>query len=564
MNEKNNYQDNAETREYNKGYRAGSNKKNRSRKKTFKKESTGTNQNGRRIFPIRTDSTDNDASWYTPNNVLLKDFASYASNFSTSNGIPLFTGASGANGIDSIPGVVAYDIIPVFPDDQSQTSPLYQSAVMLWESIQSKNSRTPDFEPGDIFMFLVAVSNAYAAYMEAVRIYGVATLFNMTNAYWPNAILEAMNVDAHSVQSQLANYRGQLNLIALQLAQIPLPKSIDYTTRMIFLNQNIYTDSKDITSATLWVPNMLGYYQYVEGDSSNPISYLSLLPKSSTGNKRTVSDILGNLNNLLAPLYSSEDIHMMGTTLLQAYGANSMFAMNPIAENFQIIPVYNPEVSMQFENAYVCYPADPARISATLKQVTEINTGYFNFSLSYVPKFDEAPINTVFNAANYLNYAINHHTTDLTPEQMIVATRLASKPIFSGTAVSTNIGVTGITSTEIVAGARVIIIGTGTSKVLKTYQLYTDIVLETTTVGVLNTPMYYIQALGALSKLDWHFKVNLWNDTDGSDLNAHFIASFIDYDRYTLISQDQLDYMNRMAMFGLFTPKQLPDILTVK
>lgn len=571
-----NYQDEAMDQEYRKGKAAGR-KQRKPRRKRSGKPSGGV------CFPIHTQTSDNDPKWYIPNNTVAKDFASFPPVINTSRAIPLFKGATNtAWGNDWIPGVMAYDIMPVFPNEQqSRESVMYQSSIMLWEAIQAKNSRTPDFDPSDLLMEIIAVSNAYAAWMEAVRIYGVATQFCTTNAYWPQAILAAMNVDATSVQGNLANFRGLLNMVALQLGQIPLPRSIDYTNRMVFLNQNIYSDSKEAWTGSLYVPNMLGYYQWIEGDTADPVTRLEFVAKTTTStHKRTFNEIIQYLQDMVSKLYNSEDVQMIGTTLLQAFGAGSMYQMNPIAETFMINPVYNEEVLSQLENAYVCYPctyANNQEIEAKLVPNNTINAGWVDFSLLYITpqrylQTGGENTSSMINVSNYLNYTLNHHSKDVTPEQIIVATRLMHKPIFTrGTTSSAGnvpLTVSNITQTELVLGCRIVSRENAGNTVPYTIRpIWTDnfVSVNRATGIAVTTSQYQFPVLCALSKFDWHFKVNYWDvDPDDTDLTATFVGSLFDYDRYTLLSDDNLSNLGYMAALGLFTPKQLPNILTVK
>lgn len=600
-----NYQDEFAEKELLKGEdkeKAKSRPKNRSNSNRNKGKGRNCGNRTNKGFPknsqksqtaiIETGTKDNDPSWYIPNGQVAKDFGTFSSNYNTWTSMRpyLVTGGTTIRPVyDWIPGVMSLDIMPTFPTaEQEGVSSLYQASVILWESIQAKNSRTPEFEAADLMNYIIAASNAYAAYLEGCRAYSIATDWVTTNAYYPIAVAKALDLNLDDIADDLAQFRGALNMLGIKLAQLALPKSIDYTNRLLFLAMNMYVDSTEVKTASIYVPNLLGFYKLIEGDPNHPTTYLNFIPSStyaqySTG--RTREQILDRIKELSTALYMSDDMQRIQTTLVQAFGWGSMYELHPIAENFKCEYLYDTALLSQFENAYIAPPfyrgTDQTGIVATLEQATGINEGWPVFNFQYDI---DARTHMVFDANGaYMvqsgdivsnDYVINFHKDSWTPEELIKATRLTSRPVYDILNPSSSLPVFDLKRyhwTELILGARIITRQNGTSRYVTTQSLGTDSFVIQPSSGYMTMFPDLIKILGGVSKFDWHPKFNVWEATKKSGATVeptytpnNLVGSFIDYNKYTLISESQMSNINEMAVLGLFTPKELPGMPTVR
>lgn len=534
------------------------------------------------VHPITTESSDNDASWYIPFGQMAKDVASLPETISS--GYPVktsnikktdMTDSSADPFVTSdvvkhtvVPGVLVYKLFHTVGNANDAGSPINVAANSLYQSIQTANSRTPSYEASDMMLYFVALSELLSAYMWAIRVYGAARRFSLMNRYEPEALLKAMNVDWKDINGHMAEFRTALNQIAAAMASLYLPKGIDYVNRRIFLYQSIYTDA-DNSKAQYYMFNPVGFYKYVEGDSSHPKTYC-LFSEMPIGPMKHI-DITAYLWSLLEPLRASQDIRMIAADMIKAFGLGTMYQVNPIAETYTVDPVYNAEVLSQFENAYICPAGQNDLWGGSIEQVTDINTGYLSTSYTYVPYETEVPDqawtegSTIYNdLINPSTYLINFHKSDVSAEEILVATRLMTVPKLALMSTSKNYFSVQTDATEIVAGA--VLYAYTADHELQNVVFCSDMVKASAT-GFSATQLDLI-TMALLSRFDWNPKLRISTmyakrSSDGTVTQTINGSSgyMFDLDNYFEISPEMMDNMNYMALLGLFTPKQIQNAI---
>lgn len=382
----------------------------------------------------------NDPSWYVASNTMLNNVAQIPFATWVGSGIDYPSQAEDdyyINGTNA--GIMRIDILHTLGRTKTSVDPINVAGSTLYAAIQSGNSRTPGYEMADLMLYIVAMSDAYAYYAYLVRTYGLMSNFQILNKYTPKALITSMGLDYPNLQGQLANFRTFINQYAYKLASFYLPKDITYVDRRIFMYENIYMDSS--TKKAQWYYfQPAGFYKWVEGESTQALTYLQMVtaPMSQTQTLATLQDLIDFGDTLMEPLRWSEDIRMMSADLLKVFGEGGAFTIHPIADTYTVTPVYEPEVAMQIENMRI-FPSVAYQgvgsvnnpfATTQITQTTGINEGFLTSNYSYATyQHDWYPTSGDLFAAWSAAIPsdgdiINMHSENVTPEDIMVATRL--------------------------------------------------------------------------------------------------------------------------------------------
>lgn len=355
--QRNNFQDNAERREYNKGFKAG-------RRGSAVPVDTGA-------------SKDNDPMWYGLNPQLLKDAGSFP--FSRVAGYPIpwqkgkLNSGSGYLSEDSktrTPGILVLrtgHALGSNRDSGDPSSPINVAIQSLYAYTRKANSGAANYDPNAMAAYVLSLSDAYAFYSWLVRAYGVINNYSATNRYYPEALVRAMGLNFTALKSSLADFRMLINQIAYQLQSRKLPKSIMYTTRHIWMYENIYTDSNsDTGKQQIYLFNPIGFLMLNE--KANPMTLELTSPggvPSGFSNVKgaivpigqpassgyALSDLTNYANRILSPIMASQDFGIISGDLSKAFGDGEMMNVLGIAETYRVTPTYSAEVLSQIENS---------------------------------------------------------------------------------------------------------------------------------------------------------------------------------------------------------------------
>lgn len=342
--------------------------------------------------------TDNDVSWYANSPELLKSAASIP--FSSSVGLPL----SEWHNSPSVPGVLAMYWSPNLDGD-----PLQQAKNSVYSFTVHANSRNYSYDAPDQFMMIIAGASVFTAIAHAIRAYGVMRRFSQQDAYTPQALVRAMGFDYADLQANLSNMWFDINEIISRSQQIWIPNTLPLIQRWFWMCSNLYKDGDTAKSQYyLFVP--ISFLQLSETGSSTGTS-LTAVAWNPQQTAHTWAEYLRLLNGLITALVDSQDRGIIFGDLLNAYGADKIYAVNPISSDYTVDAVYNEEVLTQIENA----TSMPVGVSG----ITQDTNG--NLVQHYNPR--TAAQATALYGLRYsvLNF---HQKEPPTPEQIMVATRL--------------------------------------------------------------------------------------------------------------------------------------------
>lgn len=541
----------------------------------------------RAVAPVETNSYDNDPSWYIPNGQLAKDVASFP--FDVANGVPLpktNLKLQVSDASTQVSGIMVFDIVHTMGWSQTNIDPLNYAANQLYVAVQAANSRTPLVEVADQAIITHCIAEAYAFYMYCVRAYGIMQNYDILDRFTPQILMSAMRLDYDDFKMKMADFRAWINQMALKLATLYLPTGIDYVNRRVFLYESIYRDSNS-RKAQYYMFNPAGFYAYVEGDPANPTSYASFVELTTTNSSGllTLSDLKTLEETLINPLIASEDVMNVAANYLKAFGESNIYSVNPISETFKIVPVYNPEVLSQMENAYVC-TFESARwlFNGKITHDPSINGGAIMTSYSFESKSGAPGNSGVTNDRTNLwstkdinplssltpqYVVINKHDENVSPESVLVATRLSAPPTVTDVqhlADTTTIVSLMTKQTEIVRSAMVYFntrAANGsidpTSTRFATLFNMSDVPASVGLVNVYNAIMH-------IPSFDWHpqFMLYMSDNVIGEQEYQYLSPRGFDFDNFTTIALDDLDQMNEVAEYGLFMPRNLPGVIGTK
>lgn len=288
---------------------------------------------------------DNDASWYAFNDQLMRDTASFP--YSWPLGARLNTGDDIISN-SSVPGIMVFYTNFAIGNSLNQMSPVNTAARNIYSYVRHANSGHANYESTDLMLYLLAMDSAYALISFMKRAYGVLSLYAYENRYYNDAILHAMRLDPDDFRRHIADFRAFINTYAVRIGSMCIPNSMSYMARHMWMYQELYLDSNTAKAQTyFYSPNM--FFQY--GLDSNGLGMLKFtsFARDNT-NLWTFKELSQFALDLIAPILSSEDCNIMSGDILKAFGAEGVYKVAGVTEDYQTIPVFNPEVQSQIEN----------------------------------------------------------------------------------------------------------------------------------------------------------------------------------------------------------------------
>lgn len=330
------------------------------RDQTYKgKRSKGRSNSSRDNSRSHTSSDDeflngrahsNDPSWWNRAGQISKDSASFA--FQGANGAQL-RGFELGRDYFTAPGIMVLDYVPTLGTISSSTHPVNLAARILYDRVNSKNSRTPSYDPSDLMVYIIALANAWAVHGWVRRVVGTYNTFDPQNRYWPRSIRSAMGCAPDTSDTLIVAWRQVANWMATRLNIFNVPKDIPYFMREIFMNNAVYMDMMS-SKASYFMFNPRAFFTLVDKDEEDPsrVGGLKYAEFPSNVSGGITPDIIWKyFEQLVQPLFNDSIIPVMSADIEKSYGIENCFRLPSIDDTEMTIPVYNPEVLMQINNA---------------------------------------------------------------------------------------------------------------------------------------------------------------------------------------------------------------------
>lgn len=462
----------------------------------------------------RTDAS-NDVEWYGKDNQLIKDAANLS--FFQTAGLPyelqVPQGVTLSNNKKRNPGIMSFKVMPT-PGSCGEWSSVANVAIRdIYSFIRHANSGHSNYDAADLGMYMLAYDSCLAYYAWMVRGYGLARTILLKNRYTPEALMAACGINYSSIVSNLAQFRAYINTFAARLSALKVPSSWHIMERHMWMFSHVYADAP-VDKAQFYVFAPAGFWEYRTGTTPETTG---LYPITGFGNA-DFGVITSNGDKLLNSILNNEDFNIMSGDIIKAFGDN-VFRLNLIAEDYSVLPVYDPEVLLQIHNATVLHGIDVSTWKISQDYSESENVGAILFKAEL--KIAEPTVR-----ASLVSKILDVPVEAPTPTMVAVATRLMFQTDLIGNETSVGILHCG---TEIIVDAEI----------------------------------FSLSNVGIVSRKEWPFSGNYevfagrpyWYDVRKSSTgNWAFELDDVhgDFDNYTVVPHDTLANIHRAALMGLY------------
>lgn len=387
-------------------------------------------------------SRDNDWRWYAQSPELIRDYASYP--FGYPVGAPTdvkFT--SDPTQVLCVPGFMTLYFQPTIGYADQENSPINVAMRKFYTEVRKANSGATNYEAPDMMMYLVAMDSVFMYVAMVKRLYGLLIQATPLNRYYTKALVQAMGVNYSDVIKHIPDLRGFINLMCAKANALCVPNSLSYMARHSWMCEGLYLDSNTSKAQTyFYMPT--DFYTLGQTTTEQPATNLVYKEWIPDLFLRSTASGWGTLNNfdsivnmgweLLNVLIEDQAMNIMSGDILKAFGPEGVIRLVGIPDEYIVLPSYSPEVSSQIENATV-FGAKLA--DAQVTQDLGIGKGYITCTPKVQIPLRTTGATTVTSAEgatgaimNLLNSArfLNMHHDGVTPEEVMVATRLMNIP----------------------------------------------------------------------------------------------------------------------------------------
>lgn len=293
---------------------------------------------------------------------------------------------------------------------ENAASPVNVAMRKIYANIRKQNSGAANYEPVDLFMYILSMDEIYTMWSHLMRGFGFIHHYSSMNRYYATAAFQAMGIDYDDLSANAARYRTRFNILSAKINSFAVPATMNIFKRHGWLYQNIYMDTPE-EKAQSYVVVPAGYrtFEPFELETGGYLEWHALA--SQWYDVMTMSDWLDILENMIDKMTVNEDMNVMSGDIEKAYGSDSLVKLSLITETLMLAPLYDEGFLNQLENAVIC--GIPA--SNDISQV--------NGNLTYAPAFaapDEIPAG--MEAWKDLRF-LNVHNQNPSSDEVLQATR---------------------------------------------------------------------------------------------------------------------------------------------
>lgn len=368
-------------------------------------------------------SPTNDPDYYGADPQLIKDSASYSYGWPLGNNIRLGRFAPEVNKA-AIPGVMVIHTSPTFGWAVSPNSPINLAARNIYSFVRHANSGHANYDAPDLMLYLCAMDSCYSFMAWLKRIYGVYCTRSNTNHYYPRDIIQAMGVDYDDLDSNLADFRAFINIMAAKIGSMVVPANMRYIKRHIQMYSGLYMDS-DQDKAQTYFFNPHGFYKFELQNDAGALKFEELLPiPTHYPNKiqklLTFKDLRDYANVIFDPVVMSEDFNIMSGDILKAYGPTETYKVDGITDVYTVLPAYDAVILDQIQNTSLIgdWAFAPSLVQSEHKSHLLFNPQFFH-PFTFDVQGQEHPGQNVFLANRFVTFTHG----DITPMETMEATR---------------------------------------------------------------------------------------------------------------------------------------------
>lgn len=321
-----------------------------------KKKSTykGNSRNSRtsEVKSEIKESESNDPAWYSQNEAMLRDSASFPFNEATGTPIDISDNALGDYQV-TIPGVLCMAFKPTMGRSNVETSGLNVASKKLFNTLRAfNNAGNPPYDPNDLMLVEGAIANVYAYINMCVRAYGVLNLFVYKNRYFPKVLVEGLNLDYDDFRDHMSQFRWDIDYMIQAIASLWAPGNIPYFAQCAQMYSGYFVEGEDVKDQ-IYVAVPHSFLQYEEASTQFPggrLKPLTWLNQGSSGGLHTRADLINYFNALVAPLMNNTDVNIISGDVRKAFGDN-IIKVGDVPLNYQVLPTADLTMLEKFKNA---------------------------------------------------------------------------------------------------------------------------------------------------------------------------------------------------------------------
>lgn len=303
-------------------------------------------------------------------------------------------------------------------------APINIQAVAFKQFVQANITQKVDFEPADVAVQLGAMDSIFMMYYWAQRLYGVYRVRSVYNITMPNVYFKSMGLDPDNMEVDMTwpQFLFELNTIAVKLATFVIPADLKIFARHLQLVSNIYTDAPGGKSQQ-YIFNPAGLWKYVlNGEAGHQGGALrfEVLPDfaHAAEGERNLAGVIKMLNDLIDPIYNDKTIRDMNQYFLKVYGADKQIMVHQLSENYQVLPVYVPEILPQIHNMDIVGDLNYFGETHLTNMYLQDSTGFIHWTPAVIDKQTGAWRGT------YTDKVLDMPNLDPSSDDIAVASRL--------------------------------------------------------------------------------------------------------------------------------------------
>lgn len=443
---------------------------------------------------------------------------------------------------DYIPGIMAINWIPTIGNSKTVTDPASIVAKEIYARVRSKFSGSLEADPPDFVMYIMALDSIYSYIAYLKRIYRILNAYSANNHYLPDGLLTAMGMSESFIESLKLNrmqFWQIINQLVFMTRKFSCPAEFDIIHRHYWLNDNVYMDAMSPNSQFyIFVPQQ--FYQFTMFTDAGGIKSggCKMVPITfaTTQSINAAEWLFSYGRDLINALANSDDAYTISGYLMRAYEGSPVFTVDELPQDQPLVPIYEPEVLMQIENAQpVMFGGDSSSIGNNIVQQPSSNA-------------------VVCNPMWYGELPQWYSSLGITKLENLLSIR-SDAPTVADVTIATRLKMGSDLPTVLSAED-------------KTYQhnIYcaSEIVLSVNLINLIDAPnasgvmtrsWYLAQMVGLnyephavdislLSSFDWHPILR-----GVGVMNAYVLG---DLHNSTLLANEQLDQLNRVCMYSEF------------
>lgn len=499
---------------------------------------------------IIVQGADNDPSWYNNLKPAVSDYANIPFNIPTGATFSLGKGDSASvdqkSTIRSVPGIMTFEVMPTIGSAQLPTDGVNLGATQLYSMIRKANSGAKNYDPSDVMLTLLAMDSAYMLYEYLLRAYRSIGVYNTMNRYEPNALLYAQGFGPE-ISTQIADFRGLLDLFAYQLGSINIPDVFSFVRRHSWLFSHVYCDSES-AKAQLYLYMPAGFYKYTEGQAGEPTSLQYLEWKDLFGSDEItdLSVVKSAIDTIMQPILGSQDIGLISGDIAKAFGEANFIKIQPVADHEALVPEFNLEVIEQMVNCdIISYNVAADHNAAIVVDNSSTTSGPFLTQKIYINV--DKNVGYMSSGVSYRQRMLTTHNQNVSPDDVMVMTRLMAN-------VDRNNSLLAACGSDVVVGCKIWTMGhTGTSLSLKPNitTVHQDLVAPSASGTAIE--VQFLKSLAAMENFDYHPCLYFWS-ADPINVNnpINLQGYFQSLDNYTVLGDEQLRNIHHVAILSMF------------